>query len=61
MQPKYVWLNIETGEFSSSWSEDVPPSLQEELIAQAKPTWKLIKYECLNVPEFEFTKHMKIR
>jgi len=62
---KYVWLNIETGKFSNSWDEETHNRAftEQELIEHAKerPTWKLITYECITDPEFEFGHHMTIK
>jgi hypothetical protein len=45
----YVWLNINTGEFSNSWIKDITKG------------WKLIKYRCVNEPLFKFYDKMKIK
>ena len=61
-----VWLNIQTGEFSNSWSaEDLPDTLIKDANDIAKQSgqsiWKLIEYECLNDREFTFNQLMKLR
>jgi hypothetical protein len=63
---KYVWLNIETGKFSNSWNEETHNRCfkdPNELIEHNKsfPTSKLICFECLTDPDFEFTKYMIIK
>lgn len=65
---RYVWLNINTGEFSDSWDEEThqkafSPALNgEKLLSDAKERGgKLIKYECLNDEDFEFYNKMKLR
>lgn len=68
---KQVWLNLVTGEFSSSWSpekeqewlgEKMYNEMMEKQIKTANETnWKLIEYECVNDPNFEFYGMMKIR
>ena len=69
-QPKerFVWLNIQTGEFSNSW--DVNSNMEgstQEIIERHKADpdkykhWKLIKYSCPSDLEFEFTKRMRIK
>lgn len=58
---KYVWLNMNTGEFSNSWGEESQKFVDDEMIKNArKDNWKLIKYECLNDPDFELYNRMKI-
>lgn len=66
MQKRYVWLNLNTGEFSNSWDENShnadPDLWTTELLDRAKSDgWKLIEYTCLNDPEFEFYQQMKIK
>jgi len=63
---KYVWLNIETGHFSNSWTEEVHNEFfltEKELDEHIKryPESKLITFECLTDKDFEFTKFMKLR
>lgn len=58
---RYVWLNLNNGEFSNSWDESQQKYVDEEMIEKArKDNWKLIKYECLSDQEFEFYNLMKI-
>lgn len=59
----YVWLNINTGEFSNSWnSEEYDKSLKQSDIDEAKKKgWKLIKYSCINDENFQFYNKMKLR
>ena len=61
----YVWLNIETGKFSNSWTEEQHDRLldKKEIEEHYKnfPQWKLIRYESVNDKNFEFTQHMKLR
>lgn len=63
---KYVWLNLNTGEFSNSWGdEDMLKGVSDldSLIEdfQHAPGWKLIEYTCLSDETFEFNGLMKIR
>ena len=63
---RYVWLNLYTGEFSNSWDEETPRENfpTEESLKDAQDRcaeWKLIKYECVNQPSFEFDKNMKLK
>jgi hypothetical protein len=70
---KYVWLNLLTGDFSSSWDfEKTNIGLTEEQheyallnllpkIIDSKSEWKLIKYECPSDENFEFNALMKLR
>lgn len=64
MEYKYVWLNLETGEFSNSWDEETHNAVFTEndaLINSAdNKTWKLIKYQCINDEKFELYDSMKI-
>lgn len=58
---KYVWLNLNNGEFSNSWSEDEQKHIDDEIIQEAKNNnWKLIKYQCLTDEDFEFYSRMKV-
>ena len=61
----YAWLNVETGGFSNSWTEEEHKKLfDHEMIEQhykEYPQWKLIHYECVNDEGFEFIHHMKLR
>ena len=61
----YVWLNIETGKFSNSWTEVEHEKYftEEELETHAKtcPLRKLITYECVSDKEFSFNNKMVIR
>lgn len=62
---RYCWLNMNTGEFSNSWSEDEHTKHLNngfmDLIDIANDTgWKLIKYSCINDANFEFYKMMQI-
>jgi ketol-acid reductoisomerase len=61
----YAWLNIETGKFSDSWTEeDHKKYLDDKTIeeqAKEHPEWKIIRYECINDKKFEFVHHMKLR
>lgn len=65
MNEKYVWLNLETGEFSNSWNKDAFGHFDitsDSSIERTRNTsWKLIKYECMNDDNFEITKHFKLR
>ena len=61
----YVWLDIETGKFSNSWTEAehqkyfTDRDLEEH--HKTHPTWKLISYESLSDKEFMFTRLMTIK
>lgn len=63
---KYVWLDINTGKFSNSWGENTHNNVgefltEEELKNSAEKNWMLIKYKCVNKPEFELYNMMKLR
>ena len=59
---RYTWLNINTGTFGISWTQDEHPTIDpEDLAKHLQEGFKLIRYECLNDDNFEFTKHMKLR
>ena len=58
---RYVWLNLNNGEFSNSWCEDDQKYVDEEMIEKARnDNWKLIKYQCLTDEDFNFYSMMKI-
>ena len=59
---KYVWLDLNTGKFSNSFTpEEVGKLLTEKDIREAKEEgWKLISYVCENDEEFEFYCNMQI-
>ena len=59
---KYVWLNIENGQFSNSWSEETHQEFRPRIEDEDIPyNWKLIKYECVTSPDFEFYERMVIK
>lgn len=64
MSKKYVWLDINTGKFSDSWTEWDSPYFTEkyssEIQEAATRGKKLISYECLNDESFSFYDLMKI-
>lgn len=62
---RYVWFNIDTGEFSNSWTDNDMVELKIDLNqlvedAQENTRWKLISYECLSHDDFQFYDLMKI-
>ena len=60
---KYVWLNINTGEFSNSWSQETHDKYCKFIESDQwfkENGFKLIKYECVSNPEFDFYDKMKI-
>ena len=66
---KYIWLNMETGVFSNSWSEEehLKYLSDKDIIEgyQKNPEWKLIEwkliqYQCINEPTFDLYNRMKI-
>jgi hypothetical protein len=64
----YAWLNLETGEFSNSWTEEEHKRVFDEFDKKTLkehfkgyPQWKLIRYECVNDKDFKFVHHMKLR
>ena len=63
MAKKLVWLNIETGEFSNSWTNGEYDTDKEELLnnTDSNSRWKLIEFECLTDEDFEFSHFMRIR
>jgi len=62
---KYVWLNLTTGEFSNSWSEEemkkYGPIMQDDSELGPKTQWKLIEYTCISDPDFHFYNMMKLK
>lgn len=74
---KYAWLNVQNGEFSNTWCRNDFPfgdlsSESEEEFQQKMENFveehhknqkniKLIKFECVNDSDFEFTSLMKIK
>lgn len=48
----YCWLNIQTGEFSNSWTEEEHKKFLTDKdideYYETHPEWKLISYECVN-------------
>ena len=62
---KYCWLDIKTGKFSNSWSEEDHKKYLNELNTEKwckeHPEAKLIEYTCLTDPNFEFYHQMKLR
>jgi hypothetical protein len=64
---RYVWLNVNTGQFTDSWQDFViydnaETFMKEEWVKKAKDDgYKLIEYTCLNDEGFEFMNKMKIR
>lgn len=64
-EPRLVWLDLKTGEFSSSWRQSEFPTLTTEWLLKALPkeerqSVKLIEYTCLNDEKFDFYDKMKI-
>ncbi len=61
----YVWVNLENGKFSNSWTQDEHLRLftEKDLEDHQKksPEWKLITYECVTDKDFMFTRLMTIR
>lgn len=66
---KFVWLNMNNGEFSNSWNEKdyaqnsiVWETINKELeeLKIAPNGWKLIEYTCKNDETFDFYNKMKI-
>jgi len=62
---RYCWLDMNTGKFSDSWSEEdhkkYLSDLDAEVWGKEHPEAKLIEYTCLTDPKFEFIRHMKLR
>lgn len=60
---KYVWLNINTGKFSASWTATDEYNCRkshEDLKHAEHNGYKLIAYECENDHDFEFNNLMRI-
>lgn len=59
---KYVWFNINTGEFGDSFTEEERKKyLNESDMKVVKYTgWKLIRYKCETDESFDFYSKMKI-
>jgi hypothetical protein len=59
---QYVWLNINDGQFSNSWSENEHRNLTEADLEKAKKDgWKLLKYECVNDTAFKLSHLMRLK
>lgn len=61
---RYVWLNLEDGSFSESWTRTEladPEGLAHDVTRTAQPLYKLIEYRCLSDADFQFSRHMKLR
>lgn len=56
---RYVWLNTQTGEFTSSWDEETHEEVKH-LLGTDSDEWKLIKYTCETDQNFEFNNLMRI-
>lgn len=60
---KYCWLNVADGKFSESWTHREHIKMPPEIFDHdkiCKTTWKLIKFECLSDPKFQFTDDMRL-
>ena len=65
---KFAWLNLTTGEFSNTWTEEDMKHKDDylrELIQYSNTPydgsiWKLLSYECLNDDGLEFFNCMKL-
>ena len=57
----YVWLDLNTGKFSNSWTQEEYDLYRISELPSEYTGWKLIKYTCLNDVEFEFMNKMKLR
>jgi hypothetical protein len=58
---KYCWLNVADGKFSESWSHREHIIMPQNLLDTPEhKTFKLIKFECLNDPKFQFTDDMRL-
>lgn len=61
---QYVWLNLNTGEFSNSWTEEDHKKYNIDRLLNEDDNsngWKLIEYTCLNDNEFYFYNKMKLK
>lgn len=62
---QYVWLDLTTGKFSNSWTEEENKkyiSNDTEMMKKANEhNWKLIEYSCVNDENFNFCNQMKIK
>jgi|AntRauTorcE11898_2_1112593.scaffolds.fasta_scaffold33286_3 hypothetical protein len=64
---KYVWLNLDTGEFSNSWDEEMHKATFDddsdlyEWMTTNDSRIKLICYECPNDENFEFCNLMRLK
>jgi hypothetical protein len=59
---RYVWIDSK-GRFSNSWSEEEHREFivdKESIRLSVEKGWKLIEYECLNDPKFEFYNMMRL-
>lgn len=59
-EPKYVWLNMDTGKFSNTWDQK-DQDAYNPLESRSEDSWKLLKYSCLTDEGFEFYNQMKLR
>lgn len=65
MTERYVWLDIATGRFSNSWTEEefLEKGIDidiKRLCDDVSPTARLIKYTCENNEDFEFCMPMRL-
>lgn len=67
MTERYVWLDIATGKFSNSWTDEdllddytIDRLCKESLTDDNKDTVKLIKFSCVNDDDFEFVMPMRL-
>jgi len=59
---KFVWLDMDTGEFSNSWTNNENKYLTIDLLDRAaENNCVVIKYQCINDSKFEFYNMMKLR
>lgn len=57
---KYCWLNVADGKFTESWNHREHIKMPPDVLQADNTTFKLIKFECLNDPKFQFTDDMRL-
>lgn len=58
----YVWLDVENGTFSNSWSEEEYKKYEQDIKQQLEklPNYRCLKVESVHSAHFEFNRMMKI-
>lgn len=58
----YVWLDVNNGTFTNSWSEEEYKKYEQDIKDQLKqlPNYRCLKVESVHGPEFQFNNMMQI-